>query len=78
MQLTEEQIKTVRGGGYAQVDAPEIGEVCVLIRTDRFAQRFLFTDEPFTNLEVGEMIERAMREYDADDPGLALYQEMVK
>ncbi len=78
MQLTAEQIETVRSGGCAEVDAPEIGEACILIRADRFAQRLTITDEPFSKLEVGEMIERTMREYDEDDPGLALYQEMVK
>ncbi|MBC8113163.1 MAG: hypothetical protein H7062_02200 [Candidatus Saccharimonas sp.] len=78
MQLTAEQIQAVRSGSPVEVDDPEVGEPCVVMRADRFAATYMVTDEPLSNLEVGELIERTMREYDADDPGLALYQEMVR
>ena len=78
MQLTAEQIKAVRNGSPVQVDDPDVGEPCVVMRADRFAATYLVTDEPLSSFEVGELIERTMREDDADDPGLALYQEMVR
>ena len=77
MQLTAEQIKAVRSGSPVQVDDPEVGEPCIVMRADRFAATCMVTEEPLSNLEVGELIERTMREYDADDPSLVLYQEMV-
>ena len=78
MQLTLEQIEAVRNGRSVCIDNSEIGAPCVVIRADRFANLSLANDEFLTHLEVGTLIENTMKEYDAEDPLLHLYQEMVR
>ena len=75
MQLTAEQVEEVRLGRAVRIDDPDVGAPCIVVRADRYVLSEI-TDEPLSMREVGLLIEQTMHEYDADDPGLALYQEM--
>jgi hypothetical protein len=55
---------------------PQTNETYVLVRKDVFERlRHLLGEEGPDRRELSLLVERAMREYDEDDPSLHLYQE---
>jgi hypothetical protein len=79
IRLTEEQRQTLVAAGERPptVMDPETRETYVLIRSDVYERlRRLFQDDDMTisKRELAILVERAMKEYDANDPTLELYQ----
>jgi hypothetical protein len=74
IQLTPEQARELRQGAVAVID-PETKEEYILIRKADFDRvRPLFEEDQPGKREVAVLVERAMREYDENDPTLHLYQ----
>jgi hypothetical protein len=73
IQLTPEQARELRQGEATALD-PETKEEYVLVRKADFDRlRHLFEEDMPSIQEVAALVERAMREYDANDPTLPLY-----
>jgi hypothetical protein len=74
IELTPEQARELRQGEVAVID-PETKEEYILIRKADFdGVRHLFEEDLPGKQEVAVLVERAMREYDENDPTLHLYQ----
>jgi hypothetical protein len=74
IQLTPEQARELMQGEVAVID-PETKEEYILIRKADFDRvRHLFEEDLPGKREVAVLVERAMREYDENDPTLHLYQ----
>ena len=75
IELTEEQRRELKQPEPTVID-PQTREVYVLVRKDLFDHfRHLFEDDlTVSKREVSLLVERAMREYDENDPTLGLYQ----
>lgn len=75
--LTAEQFSAV-DEGHALTD-PRTNREYVLVSADLAARwRALTADNGLSKAEVGELIERALREFDEDDPALESYQSYRK
>jgi hypothetical protein len=73
--LTEEQRHELTGPTPLVLD-PDTQQVYVLVRQDLYQRlQTLIEPEGLDMREVGLLVERAMREDDADDPSLAFYQQ---
>ncbi len=74
MQLNAQEIATLRRGERLEVDVPEVGGRCLLMReadlTGLLAQSM--SDLPMTAVSL--LVDSAMQDNDADDPLLASYQ----
>jgi hypothetical protein len=78
MQLDAQEIATLRRGERLEVDVPEVGTRCVVLRSDAFARILGRTSDELPPEVVSELVDRAMAEDDADDPLLAGYQSWRK
>jgi hypothetical protein len=78
IELTEDQQQALAANreGPAAVLNPRTRETYVLVPSSVYAriQHLLQDDTSLSKREVALLIERAMREYDANDPTLELYQ----
>ena len=76
MQLTAEQVRSIRAGKAIRVDDSEIGDTCIVVLA-KSVPNLWQDDEAGLPMEVvSRLVDDAMKEYDEDDPLLALYQEM--
>jgi hypothetical protein len=78
IELTEPQQQAVDAGPQPpQLIDPRTNKVYVLLGADVYERlRYLLTDDEGLDREqVAVLVERAMREEDADDPTLAFYQQ---
>lgn len=77
IELTEEQRQNVLQGKPVRVAAPEVGAACVVLRADVYERlRSLLEDDTEPDMRsVALLIERNMREDDANDPLLESYQD---
>ena len=78
MQLDPQEIATLRRGERLEVDVPELGTRCVVLRSDSFARILGRVSEDLPPEVVSELVDRAMAEDDAGDPLLAGYQSCRK
>jgi hypothetical protein len=75
IELTEEQRRQIKEGEPVAID-PETREVYVLVPKEVYDRwRHLWDDDMPGKREVAALVARAMREYDANDPSLHLYQD---
>jgi hypothetical protein len=75
VELTETQRQNLEQGNAVRVPVPEIGMDCGLLRADVYERlSSLLEGEPDMH-EVALLIERNMREDDANDPLLESYQD---
>jgi hypothetical protein len=76
IELTQEQRRELQQPEPLAVD-PETKEQFVLVRKDVYDRiRHLIEDEiSLSKREVAALVQRAMREYDENDPTLNLYQD---
>jgi len=78
IELTQEQHRALAQDGPEPMRAidPTTHEVYVLVRADVYdrLQHLLQDDTGLSQKEVAVLVERAMKEYDANDPSLELYQ----
>lgn len=74
MTLTTEEIARLRRGEAVDVDLPEVGTHCVLLRSDMLARLVADPIESLPPTVLSELVDRAMAEEDAGDPLLAGYQ----
>lgn len=77
IELTEEQQQCVLQGKPVCVAAPELGTDCVVLRADVYERlrSVLADDDELDMRTVAMLIERNMREDDANDPFLESYQD---
>jgi len=75
IELTPEQRHDLKGPEPLAID-PETQQTYVLVPKERYdCLRQLFDqDVGLSKREVAALVERAMRDYDVDDPTLELYQ----
>lgn len=76
IQLTEEQQRAVDAGESRLVD-PRTNKAYVLVEAGRYEriQNMLDDEDGLTMRQVAVLVDRAMREDDADDPTLEYYQQ---
>jgi hypothetical protein len=74
MQLDAEEIAKLRRGERLEVDVPEVGARCVVLRSEAFAKLLGSAGEDLPPEVVSDLVDRAMAEDDAGDPLLAGYQ----
>jgi hypothetical protein len=76
IELTEEQRQELTGPQPFRVVDPATQQRYVLVREEVYERmQSVFDQEALNSREVGALIERTMREYDADDPLLESYQK---
>ena len=76
IKLTEEQRQELAGPQPFRVIDPGTQQRYVLVREEIYERLRAALDEgALDSREVGALIERTMREYDADDPLLETYQK---
>ncbi len=76
IELNETQCRSLQQGEMVRVSVPEVGAECVVLRADVFdRQQMEFDDDPSMRA-VAALIEKNMREDDADDPLLESYQDL--
>jgi hypothetical protein len=76
IQLSEEQRQDILHGRPVRVAAPDVGIDCVVMRADVYERlRGLLEDDGPDMRTVALLIERNMREDDANDPLLESYQD---
>jgi len=79
IELTEEQRQELSGPEPFRMVDPGTQQRYVLIREELYERMRSIVDEgALDSREVGMLIERAMREYDEDDPLLESYQKYRK
>jgi hypothetical protein len=75
IELTEEQRQELTGPQPFRVVDPSTHQRYVLVREEIYERLRAALDEgALDSRDVGALIERTMREYDADDPLLESYQ----
>ncbi len=78
IELTQQQQQAMDAGSVPlRFINPRTNRTLVLIDTEAYERikGFLDEDEGLTMRQVAALVERAMREEDADDPTLAFYQQ---
>ncbi len=80
IQLTDEirQALAAHPEGPVRLSDPQTQEEYVILRADVYERLRDILDDGPTMRQVGIMVERAMREEDADDPSLESYQKYRK
>jgi hypothetical protein len=75
MNLTNEQIEALKGGGAVPLVPPEVGEECVLIRRDAFDRmtRLAYDDSPVTDDEAAMLGRESGQRIGWDSPEMAEY-----
>ncbi|MDZ4685525.1 MAG: hypothetical protein SH850_10715 [Planctomycetaceae bacterium] len=74
MTLTTDEIARLRRGEPVDVDVPEVGTRCVVLRSDALAKLMGASGDDLPPEVVTELVDRAMADDDAGDPLLAGYQ----
>jgi hypothetical protein len=77
MNLTNEQIQAIREGEPVRVELPEVGEECIVIRSDTYEKiKHLFYDDSEPDpAQFYPLVSAIMPEDDADDPALEGYEK---
>ncbi len=77
IELTEEQLKAVDAEAEPHLVDPRTKRTFVLVGVERYEllRTLAETDSGLTMTQVATLVERAMRDDDADDPTLGYYQE---
>jgi hypothetical protein len=74
MNLNSQEIETLRRGERLEVDVPEVGARCVVLRTEELNKMVgIFADDIPMEV-VTKLVDTAMAEEDSGDPLLAGYQ----
>lgn len=73
--LTAEQLRIVKDGVAVRLPMPEFAMECVLVRADLYDQVRSVVGDDVQEVDVAEMVESSMREYDDKDPLLESYQQ---
>lgn len=73
--LTAQQLHSVKDGAAVRLPVPELAMECVVVRADLFDRVRSVVGDDVQELEVAAMVESSMREYDDDDPLLESYQK---
>lgn len=76
MQLTAEQVRSIRAGKAIRVDDSEVGDTCIVVLANAVPMEWQDDGVALPMEVVSRLVDDAMKEYDEDDPLLALYQEM--
>jgi hypothetical protein len=74
IELTEEQRQELEYAEPACVRDPKTNETYVLVRTEVYERIRHLLDESLDMRQVAILVDRAMREDDANDPTLEFYQ----
>lgn len=74
MQLSPQEIDTLRRGERVEVDVPEVGGRCLIVRKEDLASLLSLQLDDLPMTTVGALVEAAMKDDDAGDPWLASYQ----
>jgi hypothetical protein len=74
MDLTVEEIEAVKKGRAVRLNAPEIGEEVVIVRSQVYDSAKTLINGPLPPTLVTELVDGTMAEYDCDDPLLDSYQ----
>lgn len=74
MQLSPQEIETLRRGERLEVDVPEVGSRCVVLRTEELRHLMSIFGESHPMEVVTELVDAAMADEDGGDPWLASYQ----
>jgi hypothetical protein len=76
IELTEQQLQELNGPQPLRVVDPTTRQRYVLVREEVYERMQAVLDEgTLDSRDVGALVERTMREYDADDPLLESYQQ---
>lgn len=75
MNLTNKQIRAVKGGDPIPIVLPEVGEECVLIRRDAFDRmtRLMYNDSPVTDEEAAMLGRESGERIGWETPEMADY-----
>jgi hypothetical protein len=77
IQLTPEQAQTLDTEGQPQrVVDPRTNAAYVLLREEEYQKLQAYYDGELDMIDVGQLVNEAMREDDANDPTLEYYQQM--
>lgn len=74
MQLSPQEIATLRRGERLEVDVPEVGGRCLIVRQEDLAKLLALNLEELPMTTVSTLVDAALKDEDADDPWLASYQ----
>lgn len=74
MQLNTQEIAVLRREGKLEVDVPEVGGRCVVVRSEDWLKLVGILGDGLPMTVVSELVDQALREDDAVDPWLASYQ----
>ncbi len=76
IQLTREQRQELHGPDPARAIDPETQETYVLVREEVFERiKTVFDEDGLDMRQVAVLVQKAMRDDDADDPALESYQK---
>jgi hypothetical protein len=73
--LTAEQLESVKQGAAVRLSVPGLAMECVVVRADLYMWVQSVVDDDVRGSEVAGLVESCMREYDEDDPLLESYQK---
>lgn len=74
MQLDSQEIAKLRRGERLDVDVPEVGDQCVVMRSTDLAHLLHTAHEGLLADVVTELVDAAFADDDANDPLMASYQ----
>ena len=74
MQLKAQEVALLQRGERLEIDVPEVGGRCVVLRSDVLSKLLRNLTDDLPAEAVTELVDRAMSEDDAADPWLASYQ----
>lgn len=74
MQLSPQEIAVLRRGERLEVDVPEAGGCCLLVRKADLARLFGLESAELPMTAVSTLVDAALEDDDSDDPWLASYQ----
>ncbi len=77
MNLTNEQVQAIREGSHVRVVPPEVGEECVVLRSDAYERikGLVYDDSEADPAGFYPLVNAIMAEDDANDPALDSYQK---
>ncbi len=77
MNLTNEQVQAIREGEPVRIVLPEVGEECVVLRSDAYEKIkcLFYGDSEPDPARFYPLVSAIMAEDDADDPALDSYQK---
>jgi hypothetical protein len=75
MELTSEQLESVKQGQAFRFRAPETDTEYILLRADQFERIEALVDNGLDARQTALLIAKTMQDYDQDDPFLESYQK---